>query len=83
MRRLELVEQALAELDQLLVEACRPWGRQIELLQTIPGVGEKVAQVIIAETGGDMSRFPTAGHLASWAGLAPAMHESEAPMHSL
>jgi Transposase IS116/IS110/IS902 family len=38
--------------------------------------GEKVAQVIIAETGGDMSRFPTAGHLASWAGLAPALHES-------
>jgi transposase len=76
LRRLELVEQALAELDQLLVEACRPWARQIELLQTIPGVGEKVAQVIIAETGGDMSRFPTAGHLASWAGLAPAQHES-------
>ena len=76
LRRLELVEQALDELDQLLVEACQPWARQIELLQTIPGVGEKVAQVIIAETGGDMSRFPTAGHLASWAGLAPALHES-------
>jgi transposase len=76
LRRLDLVEQALAELDQLLVEACRPWERQIELLQTIPGVGEKVAQVIIAETGADMSRFPTAGHLTSWAGLAPALHES-------
>ena len=49
---------------------------QIELLQTIPGVGEKVAQVIVAETGADMSRFPTASHLAAWAGLAPAMHES-------
>jgi hypothetical protein len=35
-----------------------------------------VAQVFIAETGGDMSRFPTAAHLATWAGLAPAMHES-------
>jgi transposase len=52
LRRLELVEQALAELDQLLVEACRPWARQIELLQTIPGVGEKVAQVIIAKPAG-------------------------------
>jgi transposase len=49
---------------------------QIELLQTIPGVGPKVAQVIIAETGADMARFPTAAHLAAWAGLAPAMHES-------
>ena len=46
------------------------------LLQTIPGVGEKVAQVIVADTGADMSRFPSAGHLAAWAGLAPAVNES-------
>ena len=76
LRRLDLVEQALAELDAVIVEACQPWAHQIELLQTIPGVGAKVAQVIIAETGGDMSRFPTAAHLAAWAGLAPAMNES-------
>jgi transposase len=76
LRRLDLVEQALAELDAVLADAFRPWQHQIELLQTIPGVGPKVAQVIIAETGGDMSRFPTAAHLAAWAGLAPAMHES-------
>jgi transposase len=49
---------------------------QLELLQTIPGIGETVAQVIVAETGADMSRFPSAAHLAAWAGLAPAMHES-------
>jgi transposase len=76
LRRLDLVEQALAELDAVIVDACRPWQHQIELLQTIPGVGPTVAQVIIAETGGDMSRFPTAAHLAAWAGVAPAMHES-------
>ena len=76
LRQLDLVEQALAELDAVIVDACQPWAHQIELLQTIPGVGEKVAQVIIAETGGDMSRFPTAAHLAAWAGLAPAMNES-------
>ena len=76
LRRLELVEQALVELDAVIAEACRPWQHQIELLQTIPGVGPKVAQVIIAETGGDMARFPTAAHLAAWAGLAPAMNES-------
>jgi transposase len=57
-RRLELVELALAELDQVIAEACRPWQHRIELLQTIPGVGETVAQVIVAETGADMSRFP-------------------------
>jgi transposase len=76
LRRLELVEVALAELNAVIVQACRPWQHQIELLQTIPGVGDTVAQVIIAETGADMTRFPTAAHLAAWAGLAPAMHES-------
>jgi transposase len=76
LRRLDLVEQALAELEATIMDACQPWAHQIELLQTIPGVGEKVAHVIIAETGGDMSRFPTAAHLTAWAGLAPAMHES-------
>jgi transposase len=45
-------------------------------LQTIPGVGQKVAQVIIAEIGTQMSRFKTANHLASWAGLVPGKNES-------
>jgi transposase len=76
LHRLEGIEAALAELDGVIAAACRPWAHQLELLQTIPGVGEKVAQVIIAETGGDMSRFPSAEHLASWAGLAPGVHES-------
>ena len=74
--RLDRVEQALVELDEAIVAACEPWAHQIELLETIPGVGPKVAQVIVAETGADMSKFPTAAHLASWAGLAPAMYES-------
>jgi transposase len=76
LHRLDHVDRAIADLDLVIAEACRPWTRQLELLQTIPGVGEKVAQVFIAETGGDMSRFPTAAHLAAWAGVAPAMHES-------
>jgi transposase len=76
LHRLELVEAALAELDGVIEAACLPWVHQIELLQTIPGVGVKVAQVFIAETGGDMSRFPSAAHLAAWAGLAPAIYES-------
>jgi hypothetical protein len=65
LRRLELVELALAELNAVIVQACRPWQHQIELLQTIPGVGETVAQVIVAETGADMTRFPSAAHLAA------------------
>jgi transposase len=76
LHRLEAVETALAELDEVIAAAFAPWARQLQLLQTIPGVGLKVAQVIIAETGGDMSRFPSAAHLAAWAGVAPAIYES-------
>jgi transposase len=74
LRRLDLVEQAIVELDAVIVNACQPWQHQIELLQTIPGVGPKVAETIIAETGADMSRFPTAAHLAAWAGVAGKRH---------
>ena len=54
-----------------------PFGPEaIPLLDTIPGGGETVAQIIIAEIGVDMTRFPTATHLASWAGMCPGNHES-------
>ncbi len=71
--RLDLVEQSLVELDAVIAAKCEPWRHEIDLLQTIPGEGEKVAQVIVAETGADMSRFPSAGHLAAWAGVAPGI----------
>ena len=74
--RIEAIETALAELNAVIAAAFTPWAHQLQLLQTIPGVGEKVAQVIIAETGADMSRFPTPEHLASWAGVAPGTRES-------
>ncbi len=48
----------------------------IKLLQTIPGVGERVAEVIVSEIGVDMSRFPSDGHLSSWAGMCPGNDES-------
>ena len=47
-----------------------------DMIVTIPGIGTGVADVIIAETGADMTRFPTAGHLASWAGTCPGSNES-------
>ncbi|MGW6194808.1 IS110 family transposase [Kribbella sp. NPDC055110] len=74
--RLELVEHALADLDVAIRVQCLPWAHEIELLQTIPGVGEKVAQVIVAETGADMTRFGSAAKLAAWAGVAPGVYES-------
>lgn len=60
----------------------RPFVGEIERLMTIPGVKKKTAQVIIAEAGADMTRFRTAGHLASWAGGCPGHHESAGIQHS-
>ena len=74
--RLAQVEASLKACDAQILAEIAPWQHQFELLQTMPGIGPKTAQVFIAETGADMSRFPTAAHLAAWAGVAPAMHES-------
>jgi len=53
-----------------------------DLLDTIPGVNPRIAHVILAEIGPDMSRFPTAAHLASWAGMCPGNHESAGKRYS-
>jgi transposase len=68
--------RAIAELTARIEEAIEPYGGFRDLICTIPGVGTGVADVIIAETGADMTRFPTAGHLASWAGTCPGSNES-------
>jgi transposase len=65
--------RALTDSIELLMDPFRPTR---EVLCTIPGVSELVADVIIAETGADMSVFPTAAHLASWAGVCPGSNES-------
>jgi len=74
--RIDQVQAALAELDQVIAVEAAPWQHELDLLQTMPGIGPRVAQVFIAETGGDMTRFGSAARLASWAGLAPAVYES-------
>jgi transposase len=63
-------------LDIRISEVTDPFAEQLRLLRTIPGIGERAAQVIISEIGVDMSRFPTDAHLASWAGLCPGNNES-------
>ena len=63
----------IAELD---AAAAAPFEAIIARLVTIPGVGRRTAEVIVAETGGDMARFATAARLAAWAGLAPGDNES-------
>ena len=71
------LEAHIAQFDAQIEETLRPFAQvPLELLQTIPGVGQRTAEVILAEIGVDMRRFPTAAHLASWAGMCPGNNES-------
>jgi transposase len=58
------------------------WNTAVALLDTIPGINRRIAEVMLAEMGLDMSRFPTANHLAAWAGLAPGNHQSGGKRYS-
>ena len=76
---LDLIDRHTAAIDALTARievVIQPFRRARDLIVTIPGISTLVADVIIAETGADMSRFPTAGHLASWAGACPGSNES-------
>jgi transposase len=66
----------IARLDARIEEAIAPFRWARELLMSIPGWSQIVADVFIAETGADMTVFPTAAHLASWAGVVPGCNES-------
>jgi transposase len=57
-------------------ESAVPWEEAVELLDSVPGIGRTLAEQIIAEVGTDMSRFPSEGHLASWAKVCPGNNES-------
>jgi transposase len=74
--QIDNLEETIARFDQEIVEYCRPFEDAVVLLDTIPGVARETAENIVAEIGIDMSRFPTANHLASWAGVAPGNNES-------
>lgn len=76
---LDRIDQADTTIETLgirIAELLDPHEAAATLLVTIPGVSTRTAQVILAEIGADMSRFPTAGHLASWAGMCPGNNES-------
>lgn len=76
LRLIDALRASIAEIEKQIEEELRPFAEAVQLLQTIPGVGSTAAQTIIAEVGDDMTRFPSAGHLRSWAGLCPRMDES-------
>lgn len=73
---IEYLEEAIATLSRELETRLEPFRRQIELLKTIPGVQDRTAEMILGEVGVDMDQFPSAAHLASWAGVCPGNRRS-------
>lgn len=76
LRHVDALDTAIAEIDAEVNRDLDPFRQAVRQLRTIPGVSDLTAQVIISEIGTDMGRFPTAGHLISWAGLCPRNDES-------
>jgi transposase len=74
--RIDAIAADITEVETRIEEQIAPFAAAVARLDTIPGVGGTAAQVIIAEVGLDMTRFPTAAHLASWAKFSPTISES-------
>jgi len=76
LQHIDAIDAAISQIDQEVDAQVEPFRTAVQLLTTIPGINELSACVILAEIGRDMGRFPTAGHLISWAGLCPKNDES-------
>jgi transposase len=74
--KVDAIEEVVAACSQQIEDALRPFAPTMARLMTIPGVKQRTAEVLIAETGADMTRFPSAAHLCSWAALCPGQDES-------
>jgi transposase len=70
------LEELIGRLSMRVEEVMAPFAEASARLQTIPGIGERAAEIIVAEVGTNMEQFPSAGHLASWAGMCPGNNES-------
>ena len=73
---IDYLEALIDEVSTEIAERMRPFEAALEQLDTIPGVGRRIAEVMVAEIGADLERFPSPAHLASWAGMCPGNHES-------
>ena len=80
--QLQFLDATIAEFAQKIEERSQPFQDKIDLLMTIPGIDRITASSVVAEIGGDMNQFPTAQHLASWAGICPGNKESAGKQYS-
>jgi transposase len=76
LRQIEAIESAVTMLEARIEKALEPFRHQVDLLCTVPGVKQTGAASIIAETGVDMSVFPSADHLVAWAAISPGLKET-------
>jgi transposase len=73
---IDALDESIARLSGEIADRMRPFAEALERLDTIPGVGRRMGEILVAEIGIDMGRFPSAAHLASWAGMCPGNQES-------
>ena len=76
LKHVEFLDERIRELDTKVAARLDPHEQEIERLCTIPGVSQRIAEVILATAGADMKQFPSADHLVSWAGMCPGSNES-------
>jgi transposase len=76
LRQIDSLDETIARFDARIQAICGHCDEAVGLLDTIPGVARHTAEMIVAEIGTDMTRFPSADHLASWARVAPGNYES-------
>jgi transposase len=74
--QIDHLDETIARFDVQIEAYCAPCEEAVVFLETIPGVARQTAEIMVSEIGTDMSRFPTANHLAAWAGVAPGNYES-------
>jgi transposase len=76
LKQLQQFEELIGEMERRIVMLMASWQEQLRRLDEIPGIDQRSAEAILAEIGVDMTRFPTAQHLASWAGMCPGNRQS-------
>lgn len=82
LRHLDFLDEEITRLDEEVSERMRPFEEDIERLDGIPGLGRRLVEQVIAEVGSDMSRFPSARHIASWARICPGNNMSAGKRYS-